>query len=735
VEEGQGNGKRDVDHAEQSMFAGIALIAFSLAFVLSASFLSAQSAAPRLHTIFPPGGKVGATVTVSLSGEKLDDIAALQFSHRDITSEKVSNSFKVTIPKNVPPGTYDVRAVSKNGISNPRAFAVGVLSEIAESKNSSDSPQSVSLQNTINGRVEANTIDYFRFEAKQGQRVLARCEARGIDSKLEPVLTLYDSAGREVSRSRMGGLLDYTAAMGGEFTLRLHDQTYRGGAEYFYRLSIGTFPHIDYMLPISSGAKTKFAVFGRNLPGGKAADEKRTPRLERIEVELSENDPSVSKPLAGTPAQMAVDLFGYRVRNEGGVSEPVLFRFPSAPVVSEQEPNNMAATAQNITPPCEVTGTFGSGDRDWFRFAAKKGDVYWLEVVSHRLGEPTDPLLVVQRATTNGATDVLELNDSEANFGGTEFNTADRDPAGRFEAKEDGTYLIELRDLFSHSPHAAPAVYQVSIRKPAPDFRLAALPVSPLPAKKDAKDVGINSVSLRRGETMPVKVFAFRRDGFAGEIALKAEEADDVHASPTRIESGKNSALLFISAMDQVTVSNATLTVRGTATINGTEVDHAAAPVTVIWGSADPAAEPVISRLAAESPIAFSDADVPVRVHPLSNVINSITGRTVKVNFVVERRESFAGGLKLKPFGLAALDSLAELDVDAKATNLTLQIDLKEKKIPAGTHVFALQVSPQPKPQPDKSKKPKDPPPAFYSEPVVLQVVSGAAAQSNPPAK
>src|SRR5205085_4414157 len=109
--------------------------------------------------------------------------------------------------------------------------------------------------------------------------------------KLEPVLTLYDSAGREVSRSRSGGLLDYTAGSSGEFMVRLHDVTYRGGAEFFYRLSIGRFPHIDYALPVFSGAKTKFAVFGRNLSGAKMAEGKKNSGLEQIEIELAADDP------------------------------------------------------------------------------------------------------------------------------------------------------------------------------------------------------------------------------------------------------------------------------------------------------------------------------------------------------------------------------------------------------------------------------------------------------------
>jgi len=52
-----------------------------------------------------------------------------------------------------------------------------------------------------------------------------------------------------------------------------------------------------------------------------------------------------------------------------------------------------------------------------------------------------------------------------------------------------------------------------------------------------------------------------------------------------------------------------------------------------------------------------------------------------------------------------------------------------------GTHVFALQVSPQAKPASDTNKKPKDAPPAFYSAPVVLQVNPAPVAPTNSPAK
>jgi hypothetical protein len=109
----------------------------------------------------------------------------------------------------------------------------------------------------------------------------------------------------------------------------------------------------------------------------------------------------------------------------------------------------------------------------------------------------------------------------------------------------------------------------------------------------------------------------------------------------------------------------------------------------------------------------------------------------VKVTFLIERDEPFTGPVKLKPFGFAAVDSVAELDVDAKTTNLVLQVDLREKKVPAGVHVFALQGTAQGKQSSgDKGKKPKDAGTfSFYSAPVVLNVTPGLPAQTNSAAK
>ena len=84
---------------------------------------------------------------------------------------------------------------------------------------------------------------------------------------------------------------------------------------------------------------------------------------------------------------------------------------------------------QNLTVPCEIVGQFyPADDRDWYSFEAKKGDVYWIEIFSQRLGIPSDPFVLVQRVTKNDkgveqVSDIKELSDSDANFGGAEYKT------------------------------------------------------------------------------------------------------------------------------------------------------------------------------------------------------------------------------------------------------------------------------------------------------------------------
>src|SRR5438477_10306403 len=514
-----------------------------------ASPLSSQAQLPltRLFTVFPPGGQAGTTFEVAVTGADLDETNQLHFSHTNITatqklSEKTGepdpNRFQVTIGAQVPPGSYEARVLGRFGASNPRGFVVGDLAEITSptTNHTVESATEVALGTVVNGRADANAVDYYQFSVKKGQRVLIECLAKDIDSRMDDTLILYDAGGRELERQRRGGLLDFIAPADGRFVIGVSDFAYRGGPDYFYRLTIGAGPHIHFIFPPSAlpGTTNKYPLYGYNLPGGVPATELsgEGKPLEQLTADIElPGDPAAQKPptgLAFKPAEAVVDGIEYRLRTSQGLCNPVLLSFATAPVVTEQEPNNQPNQAQKISPPCEVVGRFyPAGDRDWVAFDAKKGDVYWIEVFSHRLGLPTAPFAFLQQVTKNDkceekSSDLLELYASDDNIGGAQFNTTSRDPSGRFEVKEDGLYRLRLSDLFNRYESNPRFVYRLSLRKETPDFRLVALPQAPPPANKDAKEATLWTPLLRRGETLLIKVVAFRRDSFNGEIQLSA---------------------------------------------------------------------------------------------------------------------------------------------------------------------------------------------------------------------
>ena len=115
------------------------LALFCALFVLSSSAF-AQLPSGRLTSIFPPGGKAGSTVELTATGADLDGSAEMRFSHPGITAKTddksdnaASRKFTIAISNDVPSGIYEARVVSRFGITNPRSFTVGDLTEFQPS--------------------------------------------------------------------------------------------------------------------------------------------------------------------------------------------------------------------------------------------------------------------------------------------------------------------------------------------------------------------------------------------------------------------------------------------------------------------------------------------------------------------------------------------------------------------------------------------------------------------------
>ena len=685
------------------------------------SSLQAELPTARLGQIHPAGGQAGTTLEVSVTGSDLDEPQRLHFSQSSIkaTPKGEGARFTVTIESNTPPGTYDVRFVGRFGLSNPRAFVVGTLPELRPDPTnlSAMAALALPLDTTLNGFVQPNAVSFFHVSLRKGQRVLFECLARSLDSHLDPVLTLTDREGRELEHSRTGNPMDYTATADGTFVLRLSDFLYRGGEGYFYRLTASTGPRIDFIVPPSglAGTKTNCVIFGRNLPGGKPVKAQTLDGkiLEQLTVEITfpagERARRLRTSLPIRPGQAAQDGFDYRLKTPKGTSNPFLMSLAAAPVVLEQEPNNKPAQAQKLTLPCEVAGQFSPGlDPDWYSFEARKGEVYWIEVFSQRLGLGTDPAVLVQRVSrrekpadlkgkepaAEETKDVLELSDLDTNLGEREFNTASRDLAGRLEIKEDGLHRILVRDLLQRSERSPRFQYRLVVRPPAPDFRLAALTVI-AKAKADAKNIEQGVPFLRRGETIALRVMAFRQHGFAGAIELSLETpVPGLVFRGDRIEAGKDSDYFLLSAREDAPAYAGPVRLVGTARVGDKDLVSDVRQGTLVFPVGNVESERPEARVAREFGLAISDKEpAPVIIAPAEDKVWEVmAGAKLKVPLAVKRQPEFGGTLKLKPLGPGATEGLKDFEVVDKATNVSLTLEPSVLKLGAGTYVFTLQT-------------------------------------------
>ncbi len=528
--------------------------------LLFASAAQAQMPTTMLSSVFPPSGQIGTETEVKITGENLDETSGLQFSHPGITAAPkmsqpdefsktpapIEDQFTVKIAGNVPPGIYEVRSVGRYGISNPRAFVVDDLKQIPREglPDSREKAMPVALGSTVIAQMTAQRKEYYKVDLQKDDRVLIDCWGERIDSRIDPVITLYDPNGRMVRRARQAdprdSMIQWKAAVAGPHIVAVYDFTYQGGADYAYRLSFRKAPYVDFVFPPvgQPGSNNQYTVYGRNLPGGQPADglKVRGIPLEKITVNIAlPNDPQSLNRLPMTNAvdsyQASTSGFAYRVKGPDGLSNAVTVHYAEAPIILEQEPaNNQQATPQKVPVPCEYVGQFyPERDRDWVAFDAKKDEVYWINVFSQRLGTFADPVLMIEKVTKDAKGNeqvkmITKLDDAPYTSPGNNqpdiVSLKTDDPKYRLQADEDATYRIRLNDLYNNPAKDPRLVYRLVIQKENPDFQLVAYVE---PEKDNRNQLNPTACVLRRGGTQAVKLNLNRQYGFEGDVTVTVE--------------------------------------------------------------------------------------------------------------------------------------------------------------------------------------------------------------------
>jgi hypothetical protein len=592
---------------------------------VATSLASAQLPSPHLRSIHPVGAKAGTTIDLSIAGSELDGTSGLLFSHSGLSAEQVivpasefqpahpdPFRFRLTVANDVPPGQYEVHVKTRLGLSGPRPFVVGRLEELSEPGTNKKTSDALTLPVgvVLNGRADSDSIDYFRFEAKHGQRLLIQCWAERIDSRMDATLAIHDAAGRELlsDRDTLGRdpLLDFTAPTDGVYLLRVYDFTFGGGDEFYYRLLINDAPHIDFIVPPAGtpGTTSKFKIYGRNLPGGSKGEGQRLGPHELESLEVAIQLPTESQPAAPSflVREALLAGFDYRFEENGTSSNPIRIGFAAAPVVAETE----STDDQPIPLPAEIHGSFArSGDTDRFRLEAKKGTPLWIDCLAERLGNASDPLLIVERIKVdekgNEQFSEVQSSDDGGNPGGRHFPVPTLDPSLLFSPPEDATYRITIMN--QTGPGGPASLYRLVIREQHPDFELVATAWKP---HRESKLLQPVSTLLRQGGTAAFQVLAIRRNGFRGEIALSSEGfPDGVTCPPILIPENQDSATLILSCAEEAPNWDGFITIRGKASDKVRE----ARAGTTSWAVANYENERIRPHLATRLPLSVCAAE------------------------------------------------------------------------------------------------------------------------------
>jgi len=630
---------------------------------------------PRLLTMMPMGGQAPAagaadrTVELAITGEEIDTATGLVFSHPGLSARPVAAAdgapekgrFTLAIRADVPPGVHEARAVAPLGVSSARAFTVGPLPELVRTAANISLATAFPLPTgtIVNAVATAQAIDHYAVDLAAGQRVVIDCAAPGIDSKLQPVLILADAAGRDLVVERRGGMLDVTATAAGRHVVKLHDLSFQGGPAFFYRLVIHD--------ASSLGA--------RELP----------PRQ---------------------PATRSVHAFSWPP--EG---------LPAAAAARESEPNG-PASPQRITLPCDIAGRFfPAADTDVFEFEATKGEQWWIEVGSARLGAPTNPAVVVQRVATPGDTadaasgpvlvDVVELGDippplkpssNGYSYDGPPYDTGSDDLIGRLDVAETGIHRLAIRDLFGGTRDDPRSAYRLVIRRAAPDVALVGWGLH-MELRNGDRAALSKPLALRGGGTVAVEVVALRRDGFDGPVELAAEGLPEgVTATGLAIPAGQSRGMILLTAAESA--PQAVVPIRfvgraeiaGHGVVAGHGVERPCPIASMAWPVRDASQEIPLPRLVADVVLSVGgDEAAPLSLRgPPGGPIEVAADGTLSVPLTLSRRAEMSGAtVQMKTMG-AGFEREPPFDVQLGADAAEARIDIAKLKLPPGDHTIAF---------------------------------------------
>jgi hypothetical protein len=467
-------------------------VALFLLGILLAS--AVRAATPELNIILPRGVQRGAEADIVLRGQRLADAQELFLYDPSITvtTLKAGNATEIQahikVAADAPLGERQVRVRTATGISELRTFYV-VPFPVVESKkpnNKFDTPQPIDLNVTVAGTIENEEVDYFRVEAKKGQRITAEVQGMRLGGAVfDPYVAILDTSRFELATSDDTALAlqdpiaSIIAPADGPYIIQIRESSYGGSGDSRYLLHIGTFPRPKGVYPLGGKIGEDLALQFIGDVAGPIAQTVHLPDAPTAKINLFAQQDGLSAP------------------------SPNFIRASPFPNVMEIEPNNdpKTATVANIPLPLAFNGVISEpNDIDYFRFAAKKDQAIEVRVIARKLRSPLDSVLTIYNANGGG----MASNDDS---GGP-------DSYLRFNPPADGDYLLSVTDqLHQGGPDYT---YRVELTPVTPKLSITIPAVQQNSQERQA-------IPIARGNRFATLMRATRTD-FGGEVAISSAD-------------------------------------------------------------------------------------------------------------------------------------------------------------------------------------------------------------------
>ena len=528
-----------------------------LSLILLALNLQAEYPMYTVDTVLPQVGQRGTTATVWIKGNRLQTAEEVLFykpgieciairpldkihhvvSGALIPVEKgkaIELDFKISPDAEL--GEYFLRLRTKEKISELLSFWVtpfNVVHEVSpyrdydnKTNGTPETAQRIELNTTVSGYYTssdyANDIDLYRIHLDKGQRVTAqllnaRLGTHHYGGLTDMHIEVTSPSGKRVSRNSRTALfghdpfLTFHAPETGDHLIQVRQQMDMEASNLHYALHVADFPRpvLSYPLGGQSGEKTSVHILYAD--GSSSSFEKKLPPVPG----------DFEAALVNIDELMSFD----RV-----IPSPSQFKLANFPNVYEAPDHNSTENPQTVdTPlPLALNGIIKEeGEKDWFKFTAKKGERYRVRAYSRTMGSPLDPIIWIRPAEGNPSRKKYEQDDSlwdGHDWEGHHYRhqVKDRlDPIFMFEPDTDGEYLLGITDV--RREHGPEYIYRVEFQ-PHEESLFTYLPPYPSQAPI-VRDI----INIHRGSTFthPIAIQKGFGSKYSGLVRLEAKGLPD----------------------------------------------------------------------------------------------------------------------------------------------------------------------------------------------------------------